>query len=343
MRYGLGIKCFMQKIIFSTVLLICCYFMLFSQNLNNIQKFNINNDMDTTLTTENKTIIKINKNTFDTNDIISVEVEEAYDKKGMVLSDLSTETDGGVLLSGGMIKIEAYSGDEKLKIIDGKNIQIRKPAQQGNVNMDLYVLDSLQPLIWNKSGDELELDSCDNLMKKTIWGSKKVTKKEYRIWKKDASAPKNPIDRLFGGKKIAPFSKKEFYIDIPIDTIWECQEDEIAYYEFNMRSLGWYNIDKLKRLENPINFKIISDENLDVFVLLPRQNVCLKGKEINNHYLFPKLEKGISVTVLGYKLIGNNQVECSIQDIILNHKEIILKPSEIIEFEEFERILDTFK
>lgn len=51
-----------------------------------------------------------------------------------------------------------------------------------------------------------------------------------------------------------------------------------SYYEFQIKSLGWHNIDKLKNIRNPINLKVVSDENLDIFVLLPRENICLKGK-----------------------------------------------------------------
>ncbi|MGK0389064.1 MAG: hypothetical protein ACI94Y_001800 [Maribacter sp.] len=192
----------------------------FSQNLNDIQEFTINNDADTTIIIKNKTIIKIDKNTFNSTNLVNLKIEEAYEKKEMVLSGLSTETDGNVLLSNGMIKIEAYENSKKIEIINDKNIQIIMPVKQGNKNMDLYVLDSLDSQNWSKNESELKLDSCESYEERIVWRSKKVTRKEYRIWKKNEPI-RSSLDKLFGGKSRKNF-KKEFYIDVPIDTTWVC-------------------------------------------------------------------------------------------------------------------------
>jgi hypothetical protein len=213
----------MKKIMLSIMFIIYWAVFTFAQNLNDIQEFTINNDTDTTIITKNKTIIKIDKNTFNSTNLVNLKIEEAYEKKEMVLSGLSTETDGNVLLSNGMIKIEAYENGKKIEIINDKNIQIIMPVKQGNKNMDLYVLDSLDSQNWSKNKIELKLNPCENYEERIVWRSKKVTRKEYRIWKKNEPI-RSSLDKLFGGKSRIIF-KKKFYIDVPIDTTWVCLVD----------------------------------------------------------------------------------------------------------------------
>ena len=69
---------------------------------------------------------------------IEVRLEEAYTPRDIILKGLSTLSDGKLLESGGMFKIEAYAKGEQLALADGKSIFVDVPTHEKNKSMMLY-------------------------------------------------------------------------------------------------------------------------------------------------------------------------------------------------------------
>ena len=86
------------------------------------QPFVINTNRDTTITCKEKTKLVIKANSFlDSNNItvkgpIDLKVTEYYKLSDIVLANLSTQSDGQLLETGGMLYIQAFKGNELLKL-----------------------------------------------------------------------------------------------------------------------------------------------------------------------------------------------------------------------------------
>lgn len=91
---------------------------LYKQLLPDFEKHCINNSRDTFLVCSKGTIIHIPANAFHrpTEGCISVAVREATSKSDILLQNLSTQGTQGLLISGGMIEIEASDDDGELRL-----------------------------------------------------------------------------------------------------------------------------------------------------------------------------------------------------------------------------------
>jgi hypothetical protein len=60
---------------------------------------------------------------------VEVKLREFYSKKDIILSGLATMSDGGLIESGGMVYLEAQSEGKKVRIPEGKSVQMQMPTQ----------------------------------------------------------------------------------------------------------------------------------------------------------------------------------------------------------------------
>ena len=95
-------------------------------------------DADTayTLKTTKGAIIKIERNSFGTKGKVVLEIKEAYSMQDILLAGLSTESNGKLLSSGGMIYINATAGNEAVELL--KPIQISIPGKIYQDGMQLF-------------------------------------------------------------------------------------------------------------------------------------------------------------------------------------------------------------
>ncbi|MEO6254424.1 MAG: cytochrome c [Ferruginibacter sp.] len=107
---------------------------------NNLTSSFIYLDADSayTLKTPKGAIIKIEKNSFAASrkSKLTLEIKEAYTMQDILLAGLSTESNGKLLSSGGMIYLNAKAGDEKVKLL--KPIKISIPGKVYEANMQLF-------------------------------------------------------------------------------------------------------------------------------------------------------------------------------------------------------------
>ncbi|NOQ71787.1 MAG: hypothetical protein GQ574_07295 [Crocinitomix sp.] len=108
------------------------------------QVFSISSNIDTTLTGKDGTVLTIFKNSFiDTNGRpisgeVTIELKECLDKLDMVLSNLTTTSNGQFLESGGMIYINATSDNQQLEIAPNKTIGVEVPTDNVLNDMQIY-------------------------------------------------------------------------------------------------------------------------------------------------------------------------------------------------------------
>jgi hypothetical protein len=109
----------------------------------------INPTSDTTIFGPQGTRVFISSETFEFSDgtapkdSIKIQLKEFYKKSDIILAELSTESDGKILETRGMIHIEAFANGEKLSNKDEKPIVIHFPKKRNDYNkeMNLFYAD----------------------------------------------------------------------------------------------------------------------------------------------------------------------------------------------------------
>lgn len=335
--------------------LICGINIVNAQNLVKFELYEISPNKDTTLNTNLGTIINIASNSFVfsngddiESDIIILKVKELVDQNDMILEGVSTNTTDGILTSNGMILIEGYVNNKTLILNDGARIDVEIPANSGFKSMNIYRMTDTTE-IWTRSDISVEFDTCSTYKQEIITRIKTVNKSEYKRWKKkqeetnDISSPEYS-DKLFGGKEInISNSGKVYSIPIPIDTTWKCEDYEMSYYGFSIEELGWYNIDKLKKIKNPISLSVYTEEDLDIFLLLSREKVCIRATKLKSKglYKFKNIPKNINANIIAYRQNDNSTVNMVNQRIYtgIGKERIQLNPSHTTTIGVFRRLL----
>lgn len=113
-----------------------------------VVSFTIAANSDTTLFGPQGTRLFIERNTFQypdgtaVNDSIKIELKEFYKKSDISLADLSTESNGRLLETAGMLHIAAFAGNQPLTIKEDKRLVIHFPKMENNtIDMNLFFAD----------------------------------------------------------------------------------------------------------------------------------------------------------------------------------------------------------
>jgi len=109
------------------------------------QIFCITTNKDTTLICAEGTIIKIKANSFDSenagkiiSDTVKFSVKEFYKISDILLSNLSTTSNGQLLETAGMVYVIATANGEDLKLKKRQSIEINFPTKQKEIGMQLF-------------------------------------------------------------------------------------------------------------------------------------------------------------------------------------------------------------
>jgi hypothetical protein len=97
-------------------------------------------DKEQTIIAQKGTMITIPANAFRIKEgkELQIKVTEVYDKSDMLLYNLATVSNGKPLVTGGMIKVEAFSRDQPVSLQEGKSLQIAVPTETPNKEMQLF-------------------------------------------------------------------------------------------------------------------------------------------------------------------------------------------------------------
>lgn len=122
------------------------------------QKFILKQDADTIFHCKEGTVLKIEQGTFvssaETNpvsDDITLMIKEYYSISDIILGNLSTQSGGNILETGGMIFIQAFNNDNECFIKDGKSIEISFPFDKHKKDMMLFSGNFINGILnWSK-------------------------------------------------------------------------------------------------------------------------------------------------------------------------------------------------
>lgn len=93
------------------------------------QKFILDNSKENIITGSGGTVIVFPKNAFDTEGKVELRLKEYLKPSDIVMSGLSTVSDGQFIETGGMIDIRAFSGGKNVDLREGVVYEIRFPKQ----------------------------------------------------------------------------------------------------------------------------------------------------------------------------------------------------------------------
>ncbi|WP_366140758.1 energy transducer TonB [uncultured Algibacter sp.] len=105
------------------------------------QTFTINQKKDTTIICKEGTKLTIKANSFITDNSkiaignVDLKVTEYYQLSDILLTNLSTQSDGKLLETGGMLNLEAFSDDRPLKLKQNSSIDILFPTNKKNMKL----------------------------------------------------------------------------------------------------------------------------------------------------------------------------------------------------------------
>ncbi len=108
----------------------------FTSDMLALQLYSIDSGEDTSIKTLHGSIIKITAGSFNVSGTIQLEIKEALSPVEIFAAGLSTESNGRLLKSGGMIYVNGMSNGERVEII--KPIKISIPNQYFDSSMQVF-------------------------------------------------------------------------------------------------------------------------------------------------------------------------------------------------------------
>jgi hypothetical protein len=211
------------------------------------QKFTINSERDTIIKGKAGTILRIYKNTFvdSTGKLvkagIEIELKEALTPGDIILSGLTTTTDGKYLQTGGMIQLNASAAGVRLEIAKDKFIGTIIPNSHVQSGMKLFKgeLDSVTGINWKSPVDILnDRLLAENPSKGHFIASDSAISLLEERRRTDAFPARQPNFKPSGEDRFLNEIRQEkgtnqFIVDYH------------SAYIFLLKKLGWANIDQL--------------------------------------------------------------------------------------------------
>ncbi len=103
-----------------------------------IQTFSINNNRANTIKAAKGTEILVPSRSFDTDGEVQVEVVEAFSMQDFITAGLATRSGGELLLSNGMIFINARANGEAVSLKEGASLQVNMPTMQNSNGYQMF-------------------------------------------------------------------------------------------------------------------------------------------------------------------------------------------------------------
>jgi len=331
---------------------------IFSDSQLKSQYFEIKANRDTSLTSENGTIIKIYSNSFEINDSleiadqIKIEIKEAYEPFDFVLGNLTTLSNTQLLVSGGMIYINATSNGQALSLKENSEIGFIVPTDSLDEQMMIYngERDSTNLINWDSPEPIVnsKLRTLERSYVTIIYqhiGKFNTNDPDFSewIWKPnrkvgDKTVVENVEVKIVDiAKDFVSLRESENGLFIPDVITNKGQngfvEDFNTSYIFSVKKLGWANIDKLfnhpKSEEVKMLATIINEDEFGyVFtsLILPEEKMYIPGyQKSDNSFGFTHNDSEQLVLPVGAEAIIMATAYKD-EKPYFNLKKIIIKP-----------------
>ena len=288
------------------------------------QSFSINGGRDTVIIGAQGTQLRIYKNTFvDKNGnpvtgTIEFELKEALTRADILLSGLTTTSDGKALETGGMVYTNATANGEAIAIAPQKYIGIAIPSKEVQAHMQIFtgVPDS-NGINWVAPYATLnyKLEKAERLKESTREETKRIEKKGVSESDIDAimeyvNSDSAKTDSFAAFVEVNPFlnlPEKRYLNDIRNKGSNEGLIDPNTAYIFAVQKLGWINIDafyadkRAKEIQLKVTIDNVKDfKEKDIYVSIIVDKLYLPGyQRVDNCYGFSHGDEEPTVLPIG--------------------------------------------
>ena len=309
------------------------------------QKFIVPFNKSSKIKGENGTTILVNPNDLETidgksiNANIEVELKELLNQSQLLKSNAQTVSDGKVLVSGGAYYINMTSNEQKLKLKDGKTLNVEFPKLSDN-EMALFYgeKDSLGIINWQPTEIEFKINKTNvEFAKAKI--ALPTAPMPYR-------ANQNLEDTLEEFKESLSHEEK-----IKVSRVIK-GNSEIAlqvYETVQLKQLGWINCDRFLEIKDVTNLKfefnpkdstIVASVYLvfkDINSVMENSYFSLNGKTFENS--FEGIPLGAKVKLIAFSG-KNGEIYVHKSDIIIGENKTVKIDLRKIKEQELGRIFE---
>jgi len=301
-------------------------------------RFCIDPNKDTLLIGKRRTVVKFQAGSFkNVEGCVDITITEPNSYGDMILYDLTTQTkNGDILISDGMIKVEAKYNDAVIQPI--KPVIILKPTKKIDPDMKLFVggTNEQEAVVWENPNGQLKMlgnlsdDDLHSLFGpngssggglceqgdftpprcrfffckiKNVFKSKE--KKAAEIAAEDRRrALYDSIDDWCAAR--AEFIKEVEKNFNPLDEadLSKIPADQVNYYVFQANKLGWMNVDKFGNFKGDrVAFKIKLDakDAVSVNLAFMKYNSMLRGTIQGEFAVFNNVPEDYQVKVVAFE------------------------------------------
>lgn len=255
------------------------------------QYFTINPTDDTTIYTSHAGSLVIKKGTFVTDEKVTIEIKEVFRPDEILLSGLTTLSNGKLLASAGMVYFSATVNGKKIE--PSLPVKAFIPGNDPDPNMKLFTgeTQSDSTINWVDPKEITSDASSPAIQPNTV---KKITD----------SSGKECLDTIYVSKvnTFPEYNTSTGEQGKVIDTIGgtfnQRKNFEKEGHNFEITANGWYNIDAFLKeeagIENvklSVDIKSEEDIHLNIYLFIPTERVMIAANEKkDNRYTFSYTE-----------------------------------------------------
>ena len=247
------------------------------------QYFTINPTDDTTIHTSHAGSLVIKKGTFVTDEKVTIEIKEVIRPDEILLSGLTTLSNGKLLASAGMLYFSATVNGKKIE--PSLPVKAFIPGNDPDPNMKLFTGETQSDSTINwVDPKEIRRDTAGPVIKADTFNNSPDTSKT------------DCMDTIYVSKTNT-FPEYNNYIDeggYVSDTTGKRRNYKKEGYEFEITANGWYNIDAFLKeeagIENvklSVDIKSEEDIHLNMYLFIPTERVMISASsKKDNQYFF---------------------------------------------------------
>lgn len=324
----------------------------FLERQQEVQYFRISNRKDTAIKSKDGLIFYFPRNAFKTScDSVNVQLKEFNNRKSMILSNVQTVSNSRLLYSRGMYEIQAFCGNKTVSLGRNKKYtafvptEIQHPAREKVYGFSGERDPNTNQINWTPTSDNAlkYYDSYYFTSYRYGWRARKY----FFLIRWLVPAEKKRARRVLIARRERSRKFQEKYDQIDFTKLTSLSKEETKYYIFESANLGYSNLDIFDK-EDRRNFipqKIkLKDEitrNCTVNVVFPDQRSMLMPTQKKAQYFeFEELPKGRKVYLIAIKLEGQDKMKMSVQEAVIDGKDIELTLKPVASMDEMNAILD---
>jgi len=269
---------------------------------NEVQTFSFDKTEKVSFQGKNGTQIIIDLKDLTGNKVISgpitFELVEYYSVADMVLSNLSTTSDGKLLETGGMINIKAYSDGNELALKEGKELEIEFPTLENEKMQLFYGRMEDDKMNWVPKTEKLEISKAGMSFPQSSFDE----------------SPESPYDSI---------TNAVLNSLIGSDTKWSVGDSSVSDSDavaqrtvLKSSKLGWINCDRFLDFNSLTTIKINYAESYNpvAFLVFKEINSIMPANYLDIGRTFINIPIDYEVTLIAFQII-DDKAFLSIEDL----------------------------